>query len=148
MEAAVVKGGGWGWEYSEKNGREGCTKPGPASHNSSNSHSLNALGFQLHNIDRKKLKESCHRWEAVFHSIHSICSILFALLLACCADQGAENKQIRQGLREAPSKMSALLFGHCPKCDCTTPPHSIGHSGALYFRTNLSNFVKSPFWWW
>ena len=25
------------------------------------------------------------------------------------------------------------------------PPHSTGHSGALYFRTNLSNFVKSPF---
>ena len=26
---------------------EGCTKPGPASHNSSNSHSLNALAFRL-----------------------------------------------------------------------------------------------------
>ena len=51
-------------------------------------------------------------------------------------------------LREAPTKMSPLLFGHCPNCDCTPPPHSNGHSGALYFRTNLSNFVKSPFWWW
>ena len=48
-------------------------------------------------------------------------------------------------LREAPTKKVPLLFGHCPKCDCTPPPHSTGHSGALYFRTNLSNFVKSPF---
>ena len=52
----------------------------------------------LHNTDGKKLKESCHQWEAVFHSIHSICSILFRLLFTCCSDQGSENKQIRQGL--------------------------------------------------
>ena len=53
-----------------------------------------------------------------------------------------------QSLREAPTKKVPLLFGHCPNCDCTPPPHSTGHSGALYFQTNLSNFVKSPFWWW
>ena len=28
------------------------------------------------------------------------------------------------------------------------PPHSNGHSGALYFWTDLSNFVKSLFRWW
>ena len=52
----------------------------------------------LHNTDGKKLKESCHQWEAVFHSIHSICSILFRLLFTCCCGQRSENKQIRQGL--------------------------------------------------
>ena len=30
------------------------------------------------------------------------------------------------------------LFGHCPNSDCTPPLHSNGHSGALYFRTDLS----------
>ena len=70
---------------------EGCTKPGPASHNSSNSHSLNALGFRL--------AAAQYRWkeferklsplgEAVFHSIHRIYNILYGLLLACCSDQG------------------------------------------------------------
>ena len=48
-------------------------------------------------------------------------------------------------IREAPTKKVPLLFGHCPNCDCPPPPHSTGHSGALYFQTNLSNFVKSPF---
>ena len=52
----------------------------------------------LHNTDGKNLKESCHHWEAVFHSIHSICSILFRLLFPCCPGQRSENKQIRQGL--------------------------------------------------
>ena len=47
-------------------------------------------------------------------------------------------------VREAPLKMSPGSKGHCPNSDCTPPPLSNGHSGALYFRTELSNFVKSP----
>ena len=46
-------------------------------------------------------------------------------------------------IMEAPLKLSTDLNGHCPNSDCT-PPLSTGHSGALYFRTELSNFVKSP----
>ena len=48
-------------------------------------------------------------------------------------------------LREAPLKFTRGAFGHCPFSFCTTPPHSNGHSGALYFRADLSDFVKSPF---
>ena len=48
-------------------------------------------------------------------------------------------------LREAPPKLSPGSKGHCPNSDCTPPPlRSTGHSGALYFQTELSNFVKSP----
>ena len=47
-------------------------------------------------------------------------------------------------LREAPVRLVAPLFGHCPNSDYT-PPHSNGHSGALFFRADLSKFAKSPF---
>ena len=47
--------------------------------------------------------------------------------------------------REAPLKQRSPLIGHCPNSDCF-PLHSNGHSGALYFRVDLSKFVKSPFW--
>ena len=50
----------------------------------------------------------------------------------------------RTGLREAPIRLAAPLFGHCPNSDYT-PPHSNGHSGALFFRADLSKFAKSPF---
>ena len=51
-------------------------------------------------------------------------------------------------LREAPRRLALHLFGHCPNSDYTPPPppHSNGHSGALFFRTDLSKFAKSPFW--
>ena len=73
------------------------------------------------NMDGKKLKESCHRWETAFHSIHSICSIF---LLACySADQGAENKQIRQGLSLAifsfHTKSILCVIKLCLKCAST-----------------------------
>ena len=41
-------------------------------------------------------------------------------------------------VREAPVWKLSGLFGHCPNSDCTPPLHSNGHSGALYFRTDLS----------
>ena len=48
-------------------------------------------------------------------------------------------------LREAPLEKSTDLFGHCPNSDCTPPTLrqtvTLGH----FFRTDLSNFVKSPF---
>ena len=40
--------------------------------------------------------------------------------------------------REAPLKQRSPLIGHCANSDCF-PLHSNGHSGALYFRTDLSN---------
>ena len=43
--------------------------------------------------------------------------------------------------REAPFRLAAPLFGHCPNSDCT-PPHSNGHSGTLFFR---HNFTILPF---
>ena len=54
-------------------------------------------------------------------------------------------KNIGEWLREAPLNFSTGSNGHCPNSDCTPP--STGHSGALYFRTELSNFVKSTCWW-
>ena len=51
-------------------------------------------------------------------------------------------------LREAPPKLSPGSKGHCPNSDCPPPPlPSSGHSGALYFRTEMSNFVKSLCLW-
>ena len=49
------------------------------------------------------------------------------------------------GVREAPIGLAAPLFGHCPNSDYPPPPHSNGHSGALFFRADLSKFAKSPF---
>ena len=46
-------------------------------------------------------------------------------------------------LREAPLRLASPLFGHCPNSDCNPPPP---HSGALFFRADLSKFAKSPFW--
>ena len=37
-------------------------------------------------------------------------------------------------VREAPFNKSPPLFGHCPNSNYTPPPHSNGHSGALFFR--------------
>ena len=48
-------------------------------------------------------------------------------------------------IREAPIQLAAPLFGHCPNSNYTPPPHSNGHSGALFFRADLSKFAKSPF---
>ena len=45
----------------------------------------------------------------------------------------------------SPHKKSATSIWALPKLRLHPPPHSTGHPGALYFRTNLSNFVKSPF---
>ena len=35
-------------------------------------------------------------------------------------------------IREAPPKIAQKAFGHCPYSFCTPPPHSNGHSGALF----------------
>ena len=35
-------------------------------------------------------------------------------------------------VREAPLKFMLGAFGHCPFSFCTPPPHSNGHSGALF----------------
>ena len=35
-------------------------------------------------------------------------------------------------VREAPFKKTQKAFGHCPYSFCTPPPHSNGHSGALF----------------
>ena len=52
--------------------------------------------------------------------------------------QQGPNKS-KRSLREAPLKKTQGLFGHCPNSDCPPPPlHSNGHSGALYFWTDLS----------
>ena len=47
-----------------------------------------------------------------------------------------------------PRKCRHFYLGIAQIAIAPPPPHSTGHSGALYFQTNLSNFVKSPFWWW
>ena len=36
------------------------------------------------------------------------------------------------GIREAPLKFMLGAFGHCPFSFCPPPPHSNGHSGALF----------------
>merc|ERR1712110_951339 len=43
-------------------------------------------------------------------------------------------------IREAPFNLSPPLFGHCPNSNCTPPPHSNGHSGALFFRRDFTIF--------
>ena len=43
------------------------------------------------------------------------------------------NKFIESTLREAPTKMSPLLFGHCPNCDCTPPRTQTGTLGHFIF---------------
>ena len=48
-------------------------------------------------------------------------------------------------VREAPLHLASPLFGHCPYSDYTPPPHSNGHSGALFSRADLRKFAKSPF---
>ena len=36
-------------------------------------------------------------------------------------------------LGEDPFRLTPPTFGHCPNSDWTPPPHSTGHSGALFF---------------
>ena len=43
----------------------------------------------------------------------------------------------------APLKNCHPLFGHRPNSDCTPPPHSNGHSGALYFQADSSKFSNN-----
>ena len=43
-------------------------------------------------------------------------------------------------LREAPFNLSPPLCGHCPNSNYTPPPHSNGHSGALFFRRDFTIF--------
>ena len=50
-------------------------------------------------------------------------------------------------IREAPLKFMSWAFGHCPFSFCTPPPHSNGHSGALFsgpIWATLSNHHKCP----
>ena len=49
------------------------------------------------------------------------------------------------GLGKPPRKKCHFYLGIAQIAIAPPPPHSTGHSGALYFQTNLSNFVKSPF---
>ena len=54
-----------------------------------------------------------------------------------------------EGVREAPLKMLSPLFGHCPNSDCTPPPPSKGHSGALFsgpISATLSNHHFEGMW--
>ena len=58
-------------------------------------------------------------------------------------------KKHTQSLREAPFNKSPPLFGHCPNSIYTPPPHSNGHSGALFFRryfTILPPCLPLPVW--
>ena len=48
-------------------------------------------------------------------------------------------------LREAPFNKSPPLFGHCPNSIYTPPPHSNGHSGALFFRRDFTILPFLPF---
>ena len=49
-------------------------------------------------------------------------------------------------LREAPIEFMTQAIGHCPNSVCTPPPRT--QTGTLgHFQADLSNFVKSPFWW-
>ena len=44
-------------------------------------------------------------------------------------------------VREAPFHKMPPLFGHCPNSNYTPPPpHSNGHSGALFFRRDFTIF--------
>ena len=44
-------------------------------------------------------------------------------------------------IREAPFNLSPPLFGHCPNSNYTPPPHSNGHSGALFSCAILPFFT-------
>ena len=48
-------------------------------------------------------------------------------------------------IREAPFNKSPPLFGHCPNSIYTPPPHSNGHSGALFFRRDFTILPFLPF---
>ena len=54
------------------------------------------------------------------------------------SSQQSESPPESEEFREAPLRKMQGPFGHCPNSDCTPPLHSNGHSGALYFRTDLS----------
>ena len=43
-------------------------------------------------------------------------------------------------VREAPFNLSPPPCGHCPNSNYTPPPHSNGHSGALFFRRDFTIF--------
>ena len=46
-------------------------------------------------------------------------------------------KKVFSKVREAPFNLSPPLFGHCPNSNYPPPPHSNGHSGALFFRRDF-----------
>ena len=50
-----------------------------------------------------------------------------------------------EDFREAPFNLSPPLFGHCPNSNYTPPALKRALWGT-FFRADLSNFVKSPFW--
>ena len=94
--------------------------------------------FSCSGVERRK----CN---SLWHAGSADCRCLLGALL----NSQYSGMQAGSGLvtlREAPPKLSPGSKGHCPNSDCTPPPSS-GHSGALYFRTELSNFVKLPCWW-
>ena len=51
---------------------------------------------------------------------------------------------LHSSLREAPFNLSPPLCGHCPNSNYPPPPHSNGHSGALFFRRDFTIFY--PFY--
>ena len=66
---------------------------------------------------------------AIFQLNHVNFIILEEKTFPCCLITSSSSDTNSQVLgrsfhliREAPTKMLPLLFGHCPNCDCTPPP--------------------------
>ena len=77
----------------------------------------------LHNTSRSNLHNNCVQC----FSMH------------CTMIHGATQcyTMVHCVVREAPFNLSPPLFGHCPNSNYTPPPHSNGHSGALFFRRDF-----------
>ena len=57
-----------------------------------------------------------------------------------------EMVNIIQVVREAPFNKSPPVFGHCPNSNYPPPPALKRALWGTFFRPDLSDFVKSPFW--
>ena len=60
------------------------------------------------------------------------CTVHCIQVTSCMEDIEEQSKVIVMLVREAPPKIAQKAFGHCPYSFCIPPPHSNGHSGALF----------------
>ena len=79
------------------------------------------------------LVQPFHRPKAVLYKVLFTClPISFVFHQNKNKAQGATENVLGKNVREDPFALTPPTFGHCPNSDWTPPPHSTGHSGALF----------------